>query len=130
MCSVTTPSHHHTPYYMATFCSLLTLSLLLPHIPPSQPYHMSAAALNALHNIILQKKYGMEGVTISVNNYPLPKGVDDEVPTRTITHICPPPLPQSSCTQHLNIFNQFDTILGHIFNHWNSTSIACGNCTS
>lgn len=50
--TITPPHHHHhTPYCMATFYSLL---LTFSH-PPPQPHHMSrAAALNALHNIILK----------------------------------------------------------------------------
>ena len=62
------------PMYTASTCP-----------PRPQPYHMSAAALNALHNILLQQR-GAEGVTISVNNYPLPKDVNEEVPVHTVPH--------------------------------------------
>ena len=89
------------PMYTASTCP-----------PRPQPYHMSAAALNALHNILLQQR-GAEGVTISVNNYPLPKDVNEEVPvllyhmrTSTVPHAfmytCPSHAPHMllTCPSH------------------------------
>ena len=44
-----------------------------------QPWHMSAAALNAFHNVWLRQATNNSDLTLTVNNHPLPRTVDAEV---------------------------------------------------
>ena len=44
-----------------------------------QPYHMSAAALNAFHNIWLKHATNNKELTLDVNNHPLPRTAEAEV---------------------------------------------------
>ena len=44
-----------------------------------QPWHMSAAALNAFHNIWLKQATDDEELTLYVNNHPLPRTAEAEV---------------------------------------------------
>ena len=44
-----------------------------------QPWHMSAAVLNAFHNVWLREVTGMANLSITVNNHPLPRSNEGQV---------------------------------------------------
>ena len=44
-----------------------------------QPLHMSAAALNILHNVLLRSEKRDESLSILVNNHPLPRNASEQV---------------------------------------------------
>ena len=67
----------------------------------SQPYHMSAAALNAFHSLLLKQVTGNNSLSITAYNHPLPRNITAQVNTLTISRmilhfaylcicICPP----------------------------------------
>ena len=44
-----------------------------------QPWHMSAAALNAFHNVWLRQATNNSSLRLTINNHPLPRTLDAEV---------------------------------------------------
>ena len=44
-----------------------------------QPWHMSAASLNAFHNVWLRQATNKSDLTLTINNHPLPRGAEAEV---------------------------------------------------
>ena len=40
---------------------------------------MSAAILNAFHNVWLKKVTGQENISITANNHPLPRAIEEQV---------------------------------------------------
>ena len=63
-----------TPRVMVSFMHNVTLFTL--HV---QPYHMSAAALNAFHNVHLRQSTENKDLRIQVINHPLPRNLQAQV---------------------------------------------------
>ena len=65
--------------------------MLLLFVSYTQPWHMSAASLNAFHNVWLRNATGNPDLTLNVNNHPLPRDAEAEViicmPTGTVTEL-------------------------------------------
>ena len=56
----------------------------------SQPYHMSAAALNAFHSLLLKQVTGDNSLSITVYNHPFPRNITAQV-NHSPQHTVPPP---------------------------------------
>ena len=60
--------------HAATYVSIYSLYVFL-----LQTWHMSAAVLNAFHNVWLREVTGITNLSITVNNHPLPRSSEGQV---------------------------------------------------
>jgi len=52
-----------------------------------QPYHMSAAALNAFHSLLLKQVTGNNSLSINVYNHPFPRNITAQADTVTQNNV-------------------------------------------
>ena len=79
-----THTHTHTHTHTRTHTHTQHTNTLTTHMHAyihcsSQPYHMSAAALNAFHSLLLKQVTGNHFLSIIAYNHPLPRNITAQV---------------------------------------------------